>query len=490
MVVAMSVVENDHQGAVHAVDRQKSENEVIDNERDDLPGFTRHETSKRWLLLAAGEAVALGMLFRPAARDDLVPYLLLFVAGSLVAVQAARSLSASGRGFLLLCGALLRLTLVFRAPDLSDDLFRYVWDGRVARSALSPYRYAPDDPALSGIDPSLRAHVAHREIRTVYPPVAQAVFRIFGGGGNLLLLKSALSLADLSIVALLAACPGGSFGAALYAFHPLPVTEAAGEGHIDSLGAALLLATIMYLSGRPSLRRRTAAGLAFALSILTKYVAAAAVLPVFRRGRLVCIASTLALSSVVWFAASRQAGPAGGLDQFATRWDFNSVLYPATVRLMDATRLPETAKDLWIDVKDRWGSPHWADRVFPYFYPAFFARALLGALLAATLVAILLRVRDLETATFASLAALQLFSPTLYPWYLIWILPFAAKRREPAFLFLSFCIPIAYALAFPLPGVTPALILAVEYVPFAILLVLTIRRRSRWMERSEGARVP
>jgi len=427
------------------------------------------------------------MLFRPAARDGLVPYLLLFIAGSFVAVQAARSLSASGRGFLLLCGALLRLTLIWRAPDLSDDVYRYAWDGRVAQSGLSPYRYVPDDPALSGIDPSLRSRVAHREIRTVYPPVAQAVFRIFGGGGSVLFLKSALALADLSIVALLAACPGGAFGAALYAFHPLPVTEAAGEGHVDSLGAALLLATVLYLSGRPSLRRRTAAGLALALSILTKYVAAAAALPIFRRGRLVCIASTLALSSVLWFAASRQARPAGGLDQFATRWDFNSVLYPAAVRLMEATRLPETAKDLWVDVKDRWGSPRWADRVFPYFYSAFFARALLALLLAATLVAILLRVQDLETATFASLAALLLFSPTLYPWYLIWILPFAAKRREPAFLFLSFCIPIAYALAFPLPGVTPAVILAVQYVPFAILLALTILSRSRLTESSEEA---
>jgi hypothetical protein len=427
------------------------------------------------------------MLFRPAARDGLVLYLFLFIAGSLVAVQAARSLSASGRGFLLLCGALLRLTLVWRAPDLSDDVYRYLWDGRVARSGISPYRYAPDDPALSAIDPPWRARVAHREIRTVYPPVAQAVFRIFGGGGNVLFLKSALALADLSIVALLAAGPGGAFAAALYAFHPLPVTETAGEGHVDSLGAALLLATVIYLSGKPSWRRRMAAGLTFALSILTKYVAAAAVLPVFRRGKLVCVASALALSSVLWFAASRQAGPAGGLDQFATRWDFNSILYPAAVRLMDATGLPEAAKDLWIEWKDRWGSPRWADRAFPYFYSAFFARGLLALLLAAALIAILVRVRDLEAAAFASLAALLIFSPTLYPWYVIWILPFAARRREPAFLFLSFCIPIAYALAFPLPGVAPAVILAVEYVPFAVLLALTLRNTMRLADRAEMA---
>jgi hypothetical protein len=418
------------------------------------------------------------MLLRPPAHGHLVPYLLLFLAGSLVAIQAARSLSASGRGFLLLCGALLRATLLWRAPDLSDDVYRYVWDGRVARSGVSPYRYAPNDPALSALDPQLRAHVAHQEIRTVYPPAAEAFFRIFGGGGNVLFFKSAVALADLSIVDLLLASPGGSFGAALYAFHPLPITEAAGEGHVDSLGAALLLAAILYLSGRVSLRRRVAAGLAYALSVLTKYVPLAAALPVFRKGRLACLASALTLSGVVWLGATRGAGPGGDLGQFATRWDFNSVLYPAGVRLMEATRLPETAKDLWIECKDRWGSPRWADRVFPYFYPAFFSRALLGLALSAVLIAISVRVRDVEAATFASLGSLLVFSPTLHPWYLLWVLPFAAKRREPAFLFLSFCIPISYALAFPLPWVSPAAILAVEYLPFAILLALTVWTRA------------
>jgi hypothetical protein len=411
------------------------------------------------------------LLLRPGARDSLVPYLLLFLVGSLIAIQAARSLSASGRGFLLLCGGLLRATLLWRQPDLSDDLFRYVWDGRVARAGISPYLYAPDDAAVSRIDPPLRARVAHREIRTVYPPAAQAVFRVFGGGGSVLLLKSFLASADLAIVALLwtAGGPGNVFAAALYAFHPLPVTEIAGEGHVDSLGAALLLSSLFYLSSR----RRVAAGLAFALAVLTKYFAIAAALPIFRRGRVAGVVSALALSSALWLMASRGGDPAGGLDQFAKRWDFNSVLYPAAVRVMEVSGLHETAKDLFIEWKDR-RNPAWAEQVFPYFYPEFFARALLAAGLAVALVLIGLRVRDLESAVFASLSALLLFSPTLYPWYLLWVLPLAARRREPAFLYLSFSIPISYALTFPLPGVSAAWVLALEYVPFAVLLSRTL----------------
>ncbi|HEX7253646.1 MAG TPA: hypothetical protein VF376_12245 [Thermoanaerobaculia bacterium] len=371
----------------------------------------------------------------------------------------------------------MRATLVWRQPDLSDDAHRYLWDGRVARAGISPYAYAPDDPALSRIDPVLRSRVAHRDIRTVYPPAAQAVFRVFGGGGNLFLLKSFLAAADLAIVALLwsSGGRGNRFAAALYAFHPLPITEIAGEGHVDALGAALLLASLLFVASH----RRVASGLALALSIMTKYVAIAAALPIFRRGRAACVLSALAVSSVVWLGAARGATPLGGLGQFATRWDFNSVLYPAAVRVMEASGLPETAKDLFIEWKDR-RNPAWAQRVFPYFYPEFFARVLLAGILAAVLGAVAIRVRDLETAVFASLGALLLFSPTLHPWYLVWILPLAARRRDPAFLFLSFVIPISYALAFPLPGVPAALVLPLEYAPFAILLC-----RSLGLLRSE-----
>ena len=212
----MAVIEVDHQDPVGPVDGEQPQDDVVDDERRDLRGFTRHVTSNRWLLLAAGQAVAVGLLLRPSARDSLVPYLLLFLAGSLVAIEAARSLSASGRGFLLLSGALLRATLLWRQPDLSDDVYRYLWDGRVARAGISPYADTPDDPALSNVDPALRARVAHRDMRTVYPPAAQAVFRALGGGGNLFLLKSFLAAADLAIVALLwsSGGGGGAFAAA------------------------------------------------------------------------------------------------------------------------------------------------------------------------------------------------------------------------------------------------------------------------------------
>ncbi len=414
------------------------------------------------------------------ARIQLTPYLLLFLAGAAISLVAAAILSASRPGFLLLCAALLRATLLARAPDLSDDVFRYLWDGRLASRGISPYAFAPENPALARVAPALASRVAHGDARTVYPPVAQAAFRVFGSPEHLLAWKSFVAAADLSVVALLASGggPGGGFAAALYAFHPLPVTESAGQGHVDCLGVALLLASLSHLARG----RRALAGVAFSMSVLTKYVSLAAVIPLFRKGRCKFLAAAALFASILWLGAWRPgASPAAGLRGYATRWDFNSPLYGAAVGLMDASRLPERAKAAFVTWKTRSNDPPWTQDVFPYFYSAFFARVLLASLLAITLIAAARATRNLEAATFASLAALLLFSPTLYPWYLLWILPFAAKRREPAFLFLSFCAPISYALLYPLRGVSRGLILACEFVPFAVLLAWTLgsaRRRA------------
>jgi hypothetical protein len=412
----------------------------------------------------------------------LTAYLLLFLAGALLSIFAARSLSASGLGFLLLCAGAFRLTLLFHAPDLSDDVYRYVWDGKVAATGRSPYAFAPDDPQVAGLFPELRARVAHRELRTVYPPLAQAVFRVTASApsSGVVAMKTVVGAADLAIVALLFAGGGAGarFGAALYAFHPLGVTESAGQGHLDSLGVALLLAALIYL-GR---RRPVAAGVAFAASVLGKYVSLAAVLPFARRGGWRFAAAALVACATVWGLATRDGGhPIGALGDYATRWEFNSLLYPVVSGAIESWHLPEKAKAAYIRWKEGREQRPWMQRVFPWFYSAFFARVTLALVLTIVLAGIAARVPDPETAVFASLGAFLLVSPTLHPWYLLWVLPFAAKRREPAFFYLSCAAPLSYGLLYPLPGFTPIRIRLLEYVPFALLLAMTL-----WKMRPES----
>lgn len=430
----------------------------------------------RWAVLLGAESVAAGLALMPDARTALPRYFLLFAAGSLLAIFAARSLSGSGPGFVLLAGALLRATLLFRPPELSDDLRRYAWDARVASAGLSPYAYAPAHPEAARLAPETAATLPHADVRTVYPPAAQAAFRaarMLGEGP--FPLKAVFAAADLSVVALVRALggPGAGFAAALYAFHPLPVTEAAGEGHLDSLGVALLLASLVFLSrGRPG-----RAGVAFALAVLTKYVPLFAALPAVRLGRWRLAAAALLTGAALWLAATRAGvSPWGGLSAYASRWEFNSVAYPALEVVYAETGAPERAKAVFSSWK---GRPAWAQPAFSFFSAGFFARATLGLLAAAALLGIAWRVRDLETAVFASLATILLLSPTLHPWYLLWVLPFAARARNAAFLYLSSAVVLSYALLSSVAALPRPAVYALEYVPFAALLVLpTLKRRT------------
>jgi hypothetical protein len=436
----------------------------------------------KWLLLVSAEIVYLAVLFLPDARARLPAYLALVAVASLLAIAAAAILSGARPAFVLLAAILFRATLLPRAPDLSDDMKRYLWDARVAAAGISPWAYAPQDRRVARLSPAESARLPHRDVKSVYPPVAEAAFRVGSlGGRSSVVLKTLFAAADVAVVWLLLR-GGGASAAALYAFHPLPVLEIAGQGHLDSVGVALLLASLAFLSGGRAVR----AGIAFAFSVLTKYVSIAAAPALFLRSGRRFAAVALLAASTLWLAALRiGASPVGGLPDYASRWQFNSVLYPAVEHAVSAGELPVRAKAAFLVVKARLKHPAWMQSIFPYFYDAFFARVILGFLLAASLVGIALRVRDPRTATFASLAVLLLLSPTLHPWYLLWILPFAAERREPAFLYLSFAAPLSYLLLKDAGGTSRALVLAAEYAPFAGLLLATLFR-----VRTRGPVVP
>ena len=271
-VQPMPVVETNHQDPVRPVEGQHPENQVVDDDRRDLRGFSGHGTgsaprpSTRWALFAGGEAIALGFLGVPDARAHLAAYLSLLLAGSVLAFVAARSLSASRASFVVFCAAVFRLTLLFRPPDLSEDVWRYLWDGRVARAGISPWAYAPDDPAVAKIAPLVRGRVAHRDIRTVYPP------RRRRSSGS----RRPATAPGCSRRSSSRRGPGGRGDArrarafpGVVRGRPVRLSSASGDGdrrgqgHVDSVGVALLLvAAVLHRCGR----RRVLAGLALALS--------------------------------------------------------------------------------------------------------------------------------------------------------------------------------------------------------------------------------
>ena len=195
-------------------------------------------------------------LFRIAAPfkgvADIAWFLKLVVIQSVIYLAVAwLSLRSKDSRSILILGlvfaALFRLSIVFFPPYLSDDIFRYIWDGRVQAAGINPYRYIPAEEPLAQLrDDKIYPYINRREtVHTIYPPVGQAMFLLVTRfSESVTWMKAAMvafeAIAIWAIIQLLS-----SFGFArqrvlIYAWHPLAVWEFAGSGHADALAIAFI----------------------------------------------------------------------------------------------------------------------------------------------------------------------------------------------------------------------------------------------------------
>lgn len=346
----------------------------------------------------------------------------------------------AGLGRLLTTQLVVRLGLLTLPPLLSEDVWRYVWDGAVQWAGMNPYRYAPESAELDYVvvgDPRLaavRAEIGHAHIPTIYPPAAQV---IFAAGTALvphpLVLRIAAVAADLAVTAgiwiwarRLGRRPQA---AALYALSPLAALETAVGAHVDIFGVAALVAGGALLTGGRPLR----AGLALAIGAGTKLLPLLA-LPklALRAPRAVLSCGVAVLLLALPYLGAGQA-LLGGLTAYGHRWRGNDGAFRVLLAPFEAVwpsaphpiELPDPGVRL---VRALVGTPPgvapadvWPDEV------SFAAAKLTVALLfGGFLLYRLWRARELIGFLGPVIAALLLLSPVVHPWYLLWLLPFCA----------------------------------------------------------------
>jgi hypothetical protein len=448
-------------------------------------------------LLASDQALIYGQLTLGLAAAALLALLKTTRPDSIRLPARASSVIVIGGTLLLQLFALLWL-----APVLSDDLFRYRLDGRMWLSRTSPYatppeRFLNDHPP----DPA-DALVPYRDWRTVYPPVSQAFFtlarwidqRLFSPPASppnlefttawrtratqpevlrrtrvtralfALLVVAAVAV----LVSILRANGESPWWAVVLGWNPLVTLEIGGMGHQDALGALFLALTI--LAARRRHFRAAAAALALACGVKP---VAALLLPFlwrqaheehsFRAGRrmLLVFAATLALAFSPLAYQHGLAGWRQTLLHFGHRWEANGFFYESFRALFgvgDEGRQMERAKD--------------AARLL-----AFLATLSIGLFLWQS------RARLAEAGYWLFLVLL-LCAPVAYPWYLIWILTMIPLLRGPqgyAGLVWAATAAMSYTLwrdADWIWSVRPNW-LAAEYLPVLIAMALEALRLAR-----------
>ena len=380
-----------------------------------------------------------------------------------------------------------------------NDIWRYVWDGHVWAHGINPYLFAPSDVRLDTLAGELsepeeasedefvaksdeeipkteneieieanknltdgreiwsdiRDNVNYPEVTTIYPPLAQFVFRLSHSiaPGSLLMMKFLLVVCELVGILFLTLTlrrlelPMTSV--ILYAWNPLMIKVFAGSGHADAILVAALCATAYFIvRGSKSL-----AATAFGLAILAKLSPLILVPFVVRR---IGWLRTLLLAAVVFigYAPFLSAGQNlfAGFLKFAQEWQFNAGAFGLI----------------------RWISQIISDD------PANLARQLCAVLIL-VIVAVLVLRDDSSAKTFVKSAAIVLgatiiLSPTVMPWYLSWVLPFAVLARQNVWFYFSALVLTAFHIIIDLNEYAAAL-----WFEHGLLFALIFRQV--WLQR-------
>ncbi len=345
-------------------------------------------------------------------------------------------------GFIITVGAIFRGMFLLRPAELSDDIYRYVFDGQMLLSGHNPYTAAPMDtltthPALS----SLAALVNHGDLPTIYPPAAQFVFAAGAVAGGVFGIKLVLVVLDLLLCVVMAQVlkrlnRPRSF-LILYAWHPLPILEISGSGHVDGASMLFLFTALLFLTsdfpnhqtpeGQVSRFAGWTAGIFLAAAMLTKWLPL-----IFFPGVLILagsvqrkqialafLLSTLVMIGVFWPAVQNGFHT---LFVYAANWEFSGFAFRT---LRDGLSSGKAARLILAGA---------FSTIAGVIY--FRCYRVMGG------------IKNKQILSFQSFymisVAFLLLTPTLHPWYALYLAAFLPFAPGPAGLVLSWSVFLGY----------------------------------------------
>jgi Glycosyltransferase family 87 len=406
------------------------------------------------LFLAVASAALYAILVGAGDLRSHLPLYLVCHALLLVFMLAAwRTVAAAGPMVfraMLVAAVVFRLIASVAAPSLSDDVYRYVWDGRAQAAGHHPYKFPPVDPQRVELrDAAVYPKINHPETPTIYPPLAELFFAAlallkFGVTG----FKVALSLIDVAVIwallKLLRALQLPRDRVVLYAWNPLAVIEIAGSGHLESLGVLFLVLAIAWLVEGKATRAGAALGAAIQVKLLPLVL-----VPGFARRMKVW--ALLAMVAVVAVATAPYAirGPwyGAGVVAYAQRWEHGAVIFAGVRRFFESVDVTPQLKAAIGWAQARWGTADTAvwGALYRVVWPEELARVTVALAALIWAVAQSFR-RGLDAAAEARLAlgGVLLLAPTLHPWYVLWVLPLAAAQLAGGWLLFGALVPLQY----------------------------------------------
>jgi alpha-1,6-mannosyltransferase len=364
----------------------------------------------------------------------------------------------------LVLAAVWHVAFLRLPPGADDDVHRYVWDGRLQRLGYNPYVVVPSDPAFKMLHTSETRNLNNPDLSSPYPPAAQLFFRaVTAIQESAFALKVAFVFCEVAIVFvlldLLRRNQQGTHLVLTFAWNPLLAIEVAGSGHIDIVGAMLLVISV----GALARRWRTVSAVAFGMAVAVKFLPIVLLPLYWKRIRLrdaTLAAVVVGLLYVPFLDHGRI--PIGSLGTYVRSFRFNGPLFAAF------------------------------DRVAPP--QLLVVLAVLAGLSAA--VYLIRRTPERHPEMFAwPMAASLLCAPVVFPWYLLWLLPFLTSPSTLLIIFWTVTIIPTYVMWHLRAvrgswGALPGWVMPLEYGCVALAAAIIALRRIRRSDRPPKLRLP
>ncbi len=429
--------------------------------------------ASKFAAICCGFALALAFwLTGPVGPDDI--WAPRFLSGYMVAwlcYLISAALTSRARNFprwflvwIVLAAVGMRLIALERTPALSTDVWRYLWDGRVANAGVNPFTYPPDAVELRWLRDDNWRFINYRFISTIYPPAAQMLFSGLARlrDDDAQAFRWCFTFCDigsiLALIVLLRRTGRPPERVIWYAWCPLSITEVTAGAHVDAFALMLFLLAVLTTDrheGKPGI----ASGFLLALSVMSKGYALLP-LPFFVKRGGWRFSLVLLATCVVLLLPYLNAGPQlfTGLRTYLAEWQTNASIFLVLNHLL--IRVTQNHFDI--------------------------ARWITTGLVLVTIGVLFWRQQEgldwLLGASFAAFGAQLFISAPTFPWYALWLAPALCWWTIPGVVLFTLTVSAQYYARWLNPGDQAAqfAFLWAGYLPvYALLLGQFIWRRRR-----------
>lgn len=303
---------------------------------------TAYRSTAAWVLAASAYIYAIWMC---GSSPQAAFYSILTAAVTAFCAYAYFCLEKPTLPFIIVVGLLARISLIALFPSLSDDIYRFFWDGKLTAAGYNPYSYLPSalmeqSNTIPELTPALFAELNSPDYYTIYPPVSQLIFlgssfwaaNVADASIGMKVLFLVAEIATLAgLLRLLAHMQKPAYLAALYWLNPLVIVEGMGNLHFEIIMVALLCWSMYFVFVRKHLY---IAAVLLSLSVATKLLPLM-LLPYFffkmskvDRNKLFGVFTlvTILLFLPIFFGV-QIANFASSIDLYFQKFEFNGSIY-------------------------------------------------------------------------------------------------------------------------------------------------------------------